>query len=681
MLRSLLLSNLLLLCVCPVLSIPEARNQAVNKAKEGHPLDPLNPDEIDAAVALVEKKHGAPWNVLFPMVALDEPSKEELNSYKSGKAIPRRAFIVLLDRWKSTTFEAIVDLTARKVTRFKELPGIKAITTPAEVDEAIAIIKKSPKWLRAMKARGVKDIADVFIAAWASGPAKEKNDSKRLFRILAYDQGTRTNTYDKPIEGVVATVDLNTGRVTELLETVRAPIPKKSSDFFRSREREPYRKGPMPLQHRQPLGRSFTVRGYQVQWQKWQFRYAMHPREGLVLHTIGYEDSVNGRTKVRPILHRVSLSEMVVPYADPEPTWNWRAPFDQGEYGIGWYANSLQKGVDVPDNAVLYDTHFTSQFGKPYLKDAAVAIYERDGGLLFKHMEDSTREVLARRARELVIRWVTTIGNYEYGFNWVFRQDGSLRAEVDLTGVILAKAVAAQQCALCKEVDKQSTLKEKKTITPQGDQRYGTLVDSEIVAINHQHMFNFRLDFDLDGMKNSFSEMNLRSHSDPKNPWGNAFVQEETLFAKEKEAQRSVSVSDHRTWKIFNPNRRNRLGHHTGYVLIPGTNGIPLLSRDAPVRKRGGFMNHHVHVTRYHSREMHAAGDYPRQNPKPGGLPEWSGDESIVNEDLVVWYTLIATHVPRPEEWPVMPTTTVDFRLAPWGFFDQNPALDVPVQR
>jgi primary-amine oxidase len=49
-----------------------------------------------------------------------------------------------------------------------------------------------------------------------------------------------------------------------------------------------------------------------------------------------------------------------------------------------------------------------------------------------------------------------------------------------------------------------------------------------------------------------------------------------------------------------------------------------------------------------------------------------------VETDLVVWYTLGSNHVVRPEDWPVMPVETVGFRLQPAGFFDGNPALDVP---
>lgn len=60
-------------------------------------------------------------------------------------------------------------------------------------------------------------------------------------------------------------------------------------------------------------------------------------------------------------------------------------------------------------------------------------------------------------------------------------------------------------------------------------------------------------------------------------------------------------------------------------------------------------------------------------------LAKWlANDEPLVGEDVVVWYTMGVTHHPRPEEWPIMPVATAGFKLVPSGFFDRNPALDVP---
>jgi len=44
----------------------------------------------------------------------------------------------------------------------------------------------------------------------------------------------------------------------------------------------------------------------------------------------------------------------------------------------------------------------------------------------------------------------------------------------------------------------------------------------------------------------------------------------------------------------------------------------------------------------------------------------------------VLWHSFGLTHFPRTEDWPIMPVDYTGFTLKPTGFFDQNPALDVP---
>jgi primary-amine oxidase len=95
--------------------------------------------------------------------------------------------------------------------------------------------------------------------------------------------------------------------------------------------------------------------------------------------------------------------------------------------------------------------------------------------------------------------------------------------------------------------------------------------------------------------------------------------------------------------------------------------------------KRAGFLAKNLWVTPYRADERYPAGEYPNQNPGDEGLPRWTkADREIVDTDLVVWYTFGQTHVPRIEDWPVMPSTSIGFLLRPDGFFNANPALDVP---
>ena len=95
--------------------------------------------------------------------------------------------------------------------------------------------------------------------------------------------------------------------------------------------------------------------------------------------------------------------------------------------------------------------------------------------------------------------------------------------------------------------------------------------------------------------------------------------------------------------------------------------------------KRAGFIREHLWVTPYRPDERYAAGEYPNQHPGGDGLPRFIADnQSLENQDVVLWYTFGITHVPRPEEWPIMNVHRAGFKLIPINFFSRNPAMDVP---
>jgi primary-amine oxidase len=163
------------------------------------------------------------------------------------------------------------------------------------------------------------------------------------------------------------------------------------------------------------------------------------------------------------------------------------------------------------------------------------------------------------------------------------------------------------------------------------------------------------------------------------NPHDNAFHTEATLLETESEAQRIINPLSGRYWSIVNPSVRNRLGRPVGYKLVPGENVLPFAGAHSSIRRRAGFTTKHLWVTAFSPRERYGAGDYPNQHPGGAGLPKYAAaNRSITNTDVVVWYTFGAHHVVRPEDWPVMPVTAIGFSLKPVGFFDCNPALDVP---
>jgi primary-amine oxidase len=636
-----------------------------------HPLDPLSCEEITRAVKVIRASGKVPKNAFFPLIVLNEPPKTVVSKHKAGDAFPREAFVILLDRPAGRTFEAVVDVQAQKILSFDERKGVQPSVLLEEYTSAAEIVRKDKRWQEAMRKRGLKDeqFKDVALNIWATGlvPGCE---GQRMVRAVANYRGKSSNPFSRPIEGVIALVNMTQEKVVEVLDAENIPIPSVSLDYFVSEQIGPLREKLKALLVKQPQGANFELHGNEVRWQKWSLRHSFHPREGLVLHAVSYDDG----GKARSILYRASLCEMLVPYADPSAAWRWRNAFDVGEYGLGVSVSPLRAGHEVPENATLLPVVLADDLGKPEVFENGLAIYEQDGGMLWTHTDITSKKVETRRARQLVLHTLYTLGNYDYGLRWILAQDGSIEVEVELTGVVLVKGVKEKRCVVC-----QQEPNEDGRLRPLGADRYGALVAPQIVATNHQHFFNFRLDFDLEDVRNSVYETELVPEDPvPTNPERNAFVLNQRQLRSEREAQRDVDHRTHRTWKILNPNRQTALGHFPAYELVPGTTAVPFAHPESALRNRAGFVGHHLWVTRYKPGEMYAAGAYPNQSSGGDGLPRYSDDnESLLNADVVLWYTMGLSHAARAEEWPVMPVSRAGFRLVPHNFFDRNPSLDV----
>lgn len=643
---------------------PWAEKQKDNEPT-AHPLDPLSEAEIKSAVAIMSEGGKLPKQALFPLVALQEPTRHELEA-ASGK-LERKAHVIALDRKANTTFEAVIDLEKKKILAWKQLTDVQPAVLIEEYSSAGKAVEKDKRWKDALAKRKI-DEKEVQLDTWAAGYLEMPDGKKaRLLRVLSYHRGNGVNAYARPIEGLVAIVNMNTEEVIELVDRPAA-TPQDASDFFDPKVAGPGPNGLNQLETHQPGGPSFKVRGNEIRWQNWVFRFALHPREGLVLYAVSWNDGQS----IRPILHRASISEMVVPYGDPSADWNWRNAFDMGEYGLGQSSVSLEPGLEVPKHARTFSQFLADDDGTPKLKEKVIALFEQDGGMLWTHTDYVKGGKVTRRSQQLVLQTVFNIGNYDYGLRWIFHQDGTLEVQAELTGVMLAKGVTEKQCQLCQ----QAPDRDGKLIAV-GEERYGKLVAKNVLAPYHQHFFCFRLDMNVDGPKNSVYEMNVRPEASvADNPMQNAFLVEYQLLRTEREARRDLNFATHRSWKVVNPNKKSALGHFSGYKLEPGHNAVPYLHPESRVRKRAGFLDHHLWVTRNRPGERYAAGDFPNQHPGGDGLPRWtSKNESIVNEEVVLWYTLGVTHIPRVEEWPVMPASRVGFRLVPDGFFTGNPTL------
>lgn len=622
-----------------------------------HPLDPLSSVEMAEAVELLRQGRKLPDSFRFVSCALEEPAKQAVREFKPGQPFPRRAFLVLLDNASGTGYEAVVDLTGKSIVRFDPLPrGVQPAVMLDEFGECEEVVKRSPEFQAALKKRGVSDVQMVMVEPWSAGnygTEVAEDRGRRLLRALCFIRSeAKDNGYARPLDGVVVVFDLNQMKVLRVEDYGVTPLPPESGNWAREYIAK-FRTGLKPLEIVQPEGPSYTVDGREVRWQNWRFRIGFTPREGLVLHTISYRD----QGVDRPILNRASVCEMVVPYADPGEQYFRKNAFDIGEYGIGTLANSLTLGCDCLGATRYFDVDILDSRGKAVTLKNVICLHEEDHGLLWKHTDWRTNQSEVRRSRRLSVSFIATVGNYEYGFYWHFYQDGSLECEVKLTGIMNTTA-----------------------LKPNQKSAYGVEVAPQLNAPYHQHIFAARIDPCIEGEKNSVYEINtVRLPRGSENPHGNAFRAEATLLASEQEAKRSTNGATARFWRIVNPGHKNRLEQPVGYRLVPGENCPAFAQPDASVLKRAGFATHQLWVTPYRAEERYPAGDYPNQNPGGDGLPKWTAaNRPLVDTDVVVWYVFSHMHVPRPEDWPVMPACSIGFHLKPDGFFIGNPAMDLP---
>jgi primary-amine oxidase len=624
-----------------------------------HPLEPLSPSEVQQAVELLRTLPGFTPKVRIISITLKEPSKSAVAAWPAVAVSERRATAVLMNNEINRASTVLLDLAFNRIMHVQLAPvGAQPTLSTDEQIECEQAVLASEDFRAALECHyGITDTSLVMVDIWSAGHYDQDDDrdtGQRLTRPLCFLRLDPTdNGYARPIEGIRPVVDLNSMKVVRIEEYGKWPLPPESCNY------SPDRAGPLrtdikPLVITQPDGPSFTLNDHQVSWQNWKFVVGFNAREGLTLHHIRYTDA--GRD--RSILYRASLTEMVVPYGDPRPTQARKNAFDVGEYGMGMCANGLQLGCDCLGDITYLDADLCDSRGRALTIPNAICIHEEDYGILWKHTDRRLpHNPEVRRSRRLVVSSISTVENYEYGFYWYFYQDGNIEFQLKLTGVLSLGAAH-----------------------PGETLPHGAMVAPQLYAPNHQHFFNMRLDFDIDGERNTISQVDLVADPiDEHNPFENAFRAKATALRTEKQACANLNLETARTWKIGNPSRLNRLGEPVAYKFIPGDNSVPFASPKAWWRKRARFVDHHVWVTPYAENENFAAGDFPNQSLADHGLSTWvEADRPIEDTDVVLWYTFGHTHIPRPEDYPVMPANYIGFLLKPIGFFDRNPANDLP---
>ncbi len=657
---------LFLLVLAPCFALPPAVH---------HPLDALTPEEYWTVYNVLNDAGKLAEKTIFSSILLQEPPKAAVLAWKPGQPMMRKVDVVLLTESKS--YEAVVDVTAGKLETFRALAKEQAPETETEMHGYDDILKKDPRVLEALKKRNITDMRLITCYVTPAGHVDlpEQTEGRRIGWGGCTYVGNAKYAWDREIPGIFFVVDMNEKKITRFSDYGAVPMPATTSIY--DADGGPALPGTKPFLITQPDGPSFTIKDGEVSWQHWNFRFRLDPRVGPVVNLVNYEDA----GKKRSVLYEGELSEMYVPYQDPEETWNSHVFLDAGEYfvntGSGGIIKPLLAGVDCPSYATYFSGTFFHDNGTPYVRPQLACMFERvTGDPAWRHWDEDTYAVSGRPTRELIFRTVATVGNYDYLFDWRFEQDASIVVGVGATGILEVKAVKDQRAD--QPLSPGLALKD-----PDGNEvQFGQLVAPGIDGVDHDHYFSYRLDLDVDGVNNSLMVDKLVPYKLPDTAMGRKYIwaMKPEMIKTEGEAKLNVSIEHPTMWRFANENVKNALGQNTSFEIMPGETGISLLPSSEWPQRRAGFSEHNLWVTPYDPTQRYVSGVYVMGSTGEDSLTEWvKKNRSIMNTDIVAWYTVGFHHVPRPEDWPQMPIMWHTFSLRPFQFLPKNPTMDLPM--
>ena len=634
-----------------------------------HPLDGLSVAEHWTLYQVLRQSGRLDSTSQFLYAGLNEPPKAEVLAWRQGTPFRREARVHLLQARKG--YEALVDLANRRVVEFREVTDRQWMANGAESRQVAEAALSNADFKAGLARRGVSDFSMVACFPINHGFFDRTEErGRRLMRVSCWNRIGSLSSWGTPLGGLTAVVDANSGDVIRVIDDgTSAKGDALMGEHHDEAVGAPRAELP-PMLISQPMGPGYRLDGQQVRWEGWRFHFRVDPRRGLVLSQVRHQDG----DRERSVLYQASLSELFVPYQDPAEPWSHQSYYDLGTYPsvFGGIASTLDPGRDCPSNARYFDANVITPDGSPIQRPRVACLFERPGSEpAWRHNREGIIE--SRPRRDLVLRMVMGAGNYDYLFDWIFKQDGSIRVNLGATGIDQVKAVPAETSA---EADASGGGSNGNGAR---HDRYGRFVAPYLVAVNHSHFFNFRLDFDVDGERNTLLVDRLETELQPAaNPRRSVWRVNSMEAAREADARRMADMTKPEFWRVVNPAVHGATGYPTGYML-EGHGAMTLLSPDDYIQRRAGFTEFTLWGTPYSPTELYAAGDYPTGSIAGQGLPEWTkSNRAIANSDIVLWYTIGFHHVARPEDWPILPFEMHGFDIKPAGFFKRNPAIDLP---
>ncbi|WAR22253.1 AOC1-like protein [Mya arenaria] len=449
----------------------------------------------------------------------------------------------------------------------------------------------------------------------------------------------------------------NTGQIKKvsLLRPVGRPEDLYSSYHRRGTSEMPHPLRPPRLM--EPDGNRFTITNQHVQYMHWDLDVRMRPSTGLQIFDVRFQGE--------RLAYEISLQDAVVFSSGYGPA-QMISNLYLASWMIGASSFELVRGVDCPDTASFLDLHHFVNSDEPMLYRKSVCVFEQDPGIpLRRHYEDDLRNGYRRYGGlvdyHLVVRHIATIQSSDYIFDYIFHLNGEIQLRVSLTGYVQA------------------------TYDVPFESPYGNPLYFGVAGNVLQTVFHFKTDLDIRRVENRFAILEIKKETQ-RHPWYPGL--NKTQFRLKKHSllrEMDLVVGDFpypNYYLLFDENPTNQYGTHRSYRII--NEGVtPFLLDDVNITNAANWVKYPVIVTKYDDTEDHSSSIYAQNDPWDPvvDFERFVNDnDTIVNEDLVIWAAVGIYHVPSTEDVPSTSTSSQSrsLRLVPYNFFTEDPSVSSP---
>ena len=274
-------------------------------------------------------------------------------------------------------------------------------------------------------------------------------------------------------------------------------------------------------------------------------------------------------------------------------------------------------GYDCPNDAEYMDIQFSLR-SQMNVHRNAVCMFEYTADYpLQRHTTDSYISV--SRNKYFVLRTVAVVGNYDYTIDYILYLDGSIEVKFRASGFIQGAYYV-----------------------PGESEKYGYRVHDQFASSLHDHVINFKADFDILGQNNTLMKVNIEPTTAeyPWSPGENRNTMKLTREAVTTETGLDWPVNFASHLVVVNYDSANAWGEKRGYRIMPGSGigapahltfqGSKTLGRAAQWAQKDLWVSKQKNTE---TRSSTPASNFIAQDPMID-FGKFIDDEDIVQEDL-----------------------------------------------